>query len=51
MKNSVSQDGAEYDKYGNNVNRHKKNPVDVSNQTVVYPVIITRKRKYNKFRH
>ena len=34
------QEGAEYDRYGNNINRHKKNPVDTSNQTVVYPVLI-----------
>ena len=39
------QDGAEYDMYGNNVGRHKKNPVDTSNQTVIYPVLI--KGKYS----
>ena len=39
-QNNILKEGAEYDMYGNRINRHKKNPVDISNQTVIYPVLL-----------
>merc|ERR1711879_864267 len=40
-------DGAEYDDYGNNKNRHRRKRLNLTEETIVYPVLFNKIKKYN----
>ena len=42
------QDGAEYDEYGNNRNRHRRKRLNLTEETIVYPVLVNKIKKYNR---
>ena len=41
------QDGAEYDDYGNR-RRHRRKRLNLTEETIVYPVLFNKIKKYNR---